>query len=624
MFKIFSVLLVFLILSVNSFSAVRIWNGGGVDNNWQTAKNWKNNTAPKPDDDLIFPTDAARFASNNDFPLFSTFNTIKIEGGNYLIGGNPFCLTNGLFSNGGQSFINTLVSLLSPQEFAVGKDSVLTVANVDFDSFDLRTNGSGSLKFGLISGRGNIEKNGSGSTLISGAANYSSGITVNNGTLIIDADISNSPILVNTRDENTDSSRLFGTGKVSSVHIIKGGVSAGTPASPNGILQTDGDFDVKEGGTVAVKIGGTNAGKNGYDQFKVNGLVFLENPTLSLILTADYQIKPNDSFVIIDNDGNEPINGIFKDAPEGAIIGGGFNRALTISYVGGNGNDVVLRAVNRAKLDFDGDGKSDISNFRPSDGTWNIFQSTTSKLRTQQFGIAGDIITPADFDGDAITDFAVYRPSSGIWYILNSADYSIRILQFGLDGDIPTPNDFDGDGRADIGVFRPSDGVWYQIKSADNQFSAQKFGQLGDLPQIVDFDGDGLGDLSVFRPADGVWHFLLSKTQQYTAFPFGLGNDVPVPADYDGDGKTDVAVFRANNNLNEPDFYILFTKDFSYTAVSWGLPGDKPVIADYDGDSKADIAVFRPDSNDWYILQSTNGFAQMKFGQFNDKPVSGF
>ena len=104
--------------SVNSFSAVKTWDGGGADGNWQTAANWVGDAAPAAGDDLVFPATAAQFATNNNFFILTSFRSLTFEGGSYTVGGNIFRLTNGLIVNGGTQTISTGVTLGAAQTFA--------------------------------------------------------------------------------------------------------------------------------------------------------------------------------------------------------------------------------------------------------------------------------------------------------------------------------------------------------------------------------------------------------------------------------------------------------------------------------------------------------------------------
>ena len=68
-----------------------------------------------------------------------------------------------------------------------------------------------------------------------------------------------------------------------------------------------------------------------------------------------------------------------------------------------------------------------------------------------------------DFDGDGRADLTVFRPASGVWFILHSSSgyASSDAIQWGLTGDVPVSSDFDGDGKTDLVVFRPANGTWY-------------------------------------------------------------------------------------------------------------------------------------------------------------------
>ncbi len=76
------------------------------------------------------------------------------------------------------------------------------------------------------------------------------------------------------------------------------------------------------------------------------GLVSIGNSILELSLLDGADIKKGDTFTIIDFlRSDRAISGIFKDLPEGAHITVGA-AVFSISYVGGDGNDVVLTAIN--------------------------------------------------------------------------------------------------------------------------------------------------------------------------------------------------------------------------------------------------------------------------------------
>ena len=272
-------------------------------------------------------------------------------------------------------------------------------------------------------------------------------------------------------------------------------------------------------------------------------------------------------------------------------------------------------AVN-AVFDFDGDGRSDISTYRPNEGNWYLNQSTDGSA-SAQFGLPNDQIAPADYDGDGKTDVAVWRESEGNFYIINSSDGSTRIENFGLPGDKLTVGDWDGDGKADLSVYRDgSQSVFYFRGSNNNpngDIAFLSWGTTGDIPMLGDYDGDGKQDAAVFRPSNNTWIIRQSSNNQVRFVQFGLATDTFVPADYDGDSMTDLTVFRNGT------WYILQSSNNQVRYVQFGLATDRLVPADYDGDGKMDVAVYR--DGIWYINQSRNGFAVFNFGVSGDTPI---
>lgn len=269
---------------------------------------------------------------------------------------------------------------------------------------------------------------------------------------------------------------------------------------------------------------------------------------------------------------------------------------------------MIGNGARRTAFDFDGDSKSDVSIFRPSNGQWWWQRSSDNVAASATFGTSTDRVVPADFTGDGKTDVAVFRPETGSWYILRSEDGTFYTFPFGTSGDIPAPADYDGDGKADVAVFRPSSGTWY-IQQSTAGFRAVNFGMSGDRPVAGDYDGDGKADVAVFR--GGTW-YIQRSTAGFTGFAFGTSSDVVVPADYDGDGKTDAAVFRSGT-------WYLMRSTAGFAAIPFGVSTDIPAPADYDGDGKADVSVFR--NGTWYLNRTTSGFTAVAFGSSGDTPV---
>jgi hypothetical protein len=266
----------------------------------------------------------------------------------------------------------------------------------------------------------------------------------------------------------------------------------------------------------------------------------------------------------------------------------------------------------RKPFDFDGDGKTDISIFRPSLGEWWYLRSSDGGHWAAQFGSSSDTLVPGDYTGDGKADVAVYR--DGTWLILRSNDFSYYAFPFGLATDIPAPADFDGDNRADAAVFRPSTGEWFRLRSSNGVVEISTFGSSVDQPVPADFDGDRRADLAVYRPTSGEW-WLSRSSLGVIVFSFGSAADRTVQGDYTGDGKADAAFYR--NGW----WYVLRSNDYSFYSFPFGTVSDIPVPGDYDGDGRTDAAVFRPSEANWYVNRSTAGTMIEKFGTSTDKPV---
>ena len=271
----------------------------------------------------------------------------------------------------------------------------------------------------------------------------------------------------------------------------------------------------------------------------------------------------------------------------------------------------------RTPFDFNANGTADESVARPFQNHSYLWYAPS--IAETNWGALTDVLVPADYDGDAKTDIAVWRPSDGIWYIIPSTTGVAIYSQWGTNGDIPVPGDYDGDFREDLAVFRPSTGIWYILNSNNGQTQYRYWGLSGDRPVPADYDGDGLTDAAVIRPNNNhTWYILNSSNGQPSYVQWGFDTDIDVPADYDGDGKADQAVRRTSDNT----WYARLSTTGQMSAYIWGLSSDIAVPADYDGDGKTDIAVWRPSNGIWYIVLSSTGQVDFRsFGQNGDVPL---
>src|SRR5262245_40915033 len=299
------------------------WVGDGATGNWSENgggnTNWVNADTNTPDvlpavgDNLVFDDTAVGFRTNtHDIPNLS-INNLVVTGDNYVLNG-----TTGITLTGDVTLAAPTTRPTVGLLFAIG-----TVRTVN-------VTGSAILS-GDGAGGGGLVKAGAGTLTLTGNNAYAGTTEVRAGTLLVNG--ANSGGGLTTLTAGT----LGGSGTLGPVTAAGGTLAAGA-ISVAGQLATR-DLTLAAASTVAFDVNGLTAG-TGHDQIVVTGAVNLGGASININVSG-FAPAVGDSFVLVSNDGADPVTGTFAGLAEGAsTTAGGF--LFRISYAGGDGNDVVL------------------------------------------------------------------------------------------------------------------------------------------------------------------------------------------------------------------------------------------------------------------------------------------
>ena len=349
-----------------AWAATRTWTGGGSTQAWSEGANWSGSATPSPGDALVFPAPVgAEAVTQNDLPAGTAFSHLTV-GDAWRIAGNRFALTNGLATTGDyrEITIDAPVDVAADQTWTFGPSSLYLDGGLHLGGHTLRLvydvtieGGSAVVIQSPVTGGGTIAADSEMVSVVPGVEAAFDTVLTGSGAL-----------------------RLFdGATVVGDVDITYGSLA--------GLGTVDGDVVLHSGALISggVITGGLTMARSSdflveltptphYDSdVTVGGPVALDGPRLSI----GWEDTPavGSRHVIIDKDSAGRVTGSVASLEEGEhFLARGVE--FSISYAGGDGNDVELTVVRH-----DGVQRLSVAGRRVGEGDGAVELAVTADLR---------------------------------------------------------------------------------------------------------------------------------------------------------------------------------------------------------------------------------------------------
>ncbi|MGV3551807.1 cadherin-like domain-containing protein [Rhizobium sp.] len=267
------------------------------------------------------------FAGAGGEGIYGENLSVTLTAGGSIVGGlsgDGATRANAILFTSGTNRLDLQGGTITGNVVANGSNDTLRLTGSAGGSFDVSQIGT---KF---QGFEHFGSAGTATWTLTGTNAASQSWSATSGRLIVNGTMANTDFTIGSGAE------LVGSGTVGAVTVQAGGAVG--PGTGNAILST-GSFSMLSGSTLNIEMSGTTVG-TGYDQVNVTGTVTLSG-TINIFLNGNFLPAPGESFIIISNDGTDAVNGTFSGLVEGATVVGG-RMVYTITYQGGDGNDVVL------------------------------------------------------------------------------------------------------------------------------------------------------------------------------------------------------------------------------------------------------------------------------------------
>ncbi len=330
------------VMPTHAFQDKAEWDGGGSDNKFSTDANWVGDVAPSGGESVYLKTQHLTGDTfDNDLAADTSFESIVLVGtgteDSYTLTGSSIILTSA--EDGDKLIHGGLINATDEYEvktFKVELDITLA-ASMDFyagwKTYIGKSDGTSTLDLGAFT----MTKAGTAPLKIYSAVSGTGagGVTVSDGEYVVLKD-STAAFTIGNGGTLKGNDVTVGDVTVESGGEVAPGMSPGCITTGNLTFTSGSTFTVEiDGGTVC----------DDYDQTVVTGTVILGDATLAIARLASYEPADGTEFIIIDNDGTaDLVSGTFAGLAEGesTTVDG---TEYTVSYVGGDGNDVVLSAT---------------------------------------------------------------------------------------------------------------------------------------------------------------------------------------------------------------------------------------------------------------------------------------
>ena len=390
----------FTALTSTMFAASATWSATPTDSNWvtdNTETNWSTGVGTFPGStSSTTNTDTATFAGASTI-LAITINSATLNIKNitfsgsaepaYTIGttgGNSLLLTSGgaisiLSSTTGASIANTVNAPLVLEPATATTAGTYSFSNTSgtashplviggtvqggttSQGIALTLTGSNpgaNTVSGAISDGGatlglSVTKASTGTWTLSGPNTYSGGTTVSGGSLLIN---NTSGSGTGSGSVTVSSGSLFGTGSITMTGTSRMTVASGatfSPGSGSAVGTTPGTFSISGPATPAVGVSTLSlastsnyvlniASGSSFDVLNLTGTINVTGSNLVVNIAAGFEAAIGSAFLIVNNDGVDPVVGLFSQA---AVVAASNGQTFSISYTGNDGNDILLTTL---------------------------------------------------------------------------------------------------------------------------------------------------------------------------------------------------------------------------------------------------------------------------------------